>query len=554
MDRRMAASCSSSSSSSSRPTPSAPRDNFEAVLSDAKNLIKKGKDEKGRGDGRRHSRDFNNESTVRRPSRERELKKKVNFSKGDRILADKKSLTSKSGKQQVSAHGDNSQKCPSSRVSRETPGVERSSSLVIFDAVDPEWAAAMNKRYGLDGEESPFNVVDETEEETSPPRQPKRADETPPAEASRPRAPSPAPPPPGPPLPKLQSPVKPKSDPYECEDEDPATAALRREIRIRDEDLRGWIGANLNEPLFLSLLQDKMEKRKRMVDRLEELKKPPMTPESVSQKDEYVPCFEARRNASLEFDPMSSDRKRRGNDRSRTNKSTDNSFRSSHYPKKEEVASRGQRVLGRGKRELGGDGGADNGASGIDWKKLKLENEKKREVDRASQMNARNRLAALAGGYCDGRGEAVDSPPEPDEASTSSGFGGRSLNPERTYGREAREERFEETEIVVLDSDDDEDDDYPGESQRNLSSDDLLAAHGIRVVGQAQRKVQPFNQDSPETIVLSDEQEDEWEEMQKEEEQSENVEVEETKDGDENDPPATLSLDAPDIEGELNKS
>ena len=231
MDRRMAASCSSSSSSSSRPTPSAPRDNFEAVLSDAKNLIKKGKDEKGRGDGRRHSRDFNNESTVRRPSRERELKKKVNFSKGDRILADKKSLTSKSGKQQVSAHGDNSQKCPSSRVSRETPGVERSSSLVIFDAVDPEWAAVMNKRYGLDGEESPFNVVDETKEETSPPRQPKRADETPPAEASRPRAPSPAPPPPGPPLPKLQSPVKPKSDPYECEDEDPATAALRREIR-----------------------------------------------------------------------------------------------------------------------------------------------------------------------------------------------------------------------------------------------------------------------------------------------------------------------------------
>ena len=333
-------------------------------------------------------------------------------------------------------------------------------------------------------------------------------------------------------------------------------------IRIRDEDLRSWISANLNERLLFSLLQDKMEKRKKMVDRLEELKKSKshMTPE----KDEYMPRFEARRKASLEFGQMSSDSKRRGKDRSRLNKSADNSSRKSHNPNKEEVGSRGQMSLGRGKRTLDDDGGVDNRASGIDWKKLKLENEKKREVDRASQMEARNRLAALAGGYVTATGEAVDSPTVPNEASTSSGFGGRHLNPGTSSGipgkifpgRGNREERFEETEIVELDSDDD--DDYPGEAQRDMSSEDLLAVHGIRVVDQGQRKVQPFNQDSPETIVLSDEQEDEWEEMQKEDEQSENVEVDETKEGDEDDPGSLsqegLLLDAPDIEEELNNS
>ena len=518
MDRRMAAHCSSSSS---RPTPSASRDNNEALMSDANNLIKKGNDEKERvDDGRRRSRDRKDEN---RQSKEKELEKKVNLSQGDRIFPHKKSFTPKSGQ-------------PPEHVSREKPGAE-SSSRVTFHAIDPEWMATMNKRYGLEGEEAPFNVVEETKRETSPPRQPKRADETPP----------PTPPKPAPPLPKLQSAVKPHSDPYENEEEDPATAALRREIRTRDAELRAWIGENLNESLFLTLLQDKMEKRKKMVNRLEELKKSPMTP----QKEEYVPRFEARSNASLQFGPTSSDRKKRGNDRSRSNKSTDNSSRKSHNPNREEVGSRGQKCSGRGKRAVDVDGGGDTVGSGIDWKRLKLENEKKREVDRASQMDARNRLAALAGGYVTATGEAVDLPPEPNEASTSSGFGGRPLNPERSLsGRGSRRERFEETEIVELDSDDD--DDYAGEAQRNLSNEDLLA-HGIRVVEPGPRKVDPFNKDSPETIVLSDEQEDEWEEMRDEEENPENEDVDGTKDGDENDP-AILSLDAGSIEEELNNS
>ena len=217
MDRRMAAHYSSSStSSSSKPIPSASGDNFEALLSDANNLIKKGKGEKDRcEDGRRHSRDGNNESTARRQSREKEPKKKESLSPGD-----KRSSTMTAGKSFGSAHGDNSQKSVSSRIIRETSSVE-SSSRVTFHDIDPEWAAAMNARYGLDGEESPFNVVDEVKKETSPPRQPKRADETPP----------PTPPKPAPSLPKPQSAVKSHSDPYENEDEDPATAALRREIR-----------------------------------------------------------------------------------------------------------------------------------------------------------------------------------------------------------------------------------------------------------------------------------------------------------------------------------
>ena len=206
MDRRMAAHCSSSSSlSSSRLTPSASGDNYEALLSDANNSIKKGKHEKERGDdGRRRSRDGKNESTVRRQPKEKEFKSKDYLSHGD-----KKSLTSKSGIPPGRAHGDDSEKC----VGRETPSV-KSSSRVTTHIIDPEWAAAMNARYGLDGEESPFSVVDEAKKETSPPRQPKRADETPPP---TPLKPAPA--------------VKPLSDPYDNEDEDPATAALRREIR-----------------------------------------------------------------------------------------------------------------------------------------------------------------------------------------------------------------------------------------------------------------------------------------------------------------------------------
>ena len=293
-----------------------------------------------------------------------------------------------------------------------------------------------------------------------------------------------------------------------------------------------------------------MEKRKKMVDRLEERKKSPMAPE----KDEYMPRFDRRRKASLESGQISSDRKRVGKDRNRPKKSTENYQRKSYNPKKEEVGNSGQRSFGV-KRILDDDMSVDNNAGEIDWKKLKLENEKMREVDRASQMEARNRLAALAGGYVTATGEAVDSPPEPDEASTSSGFGGRPLNPERPSrtsgmkfsGRNAREE----TEIVELDSDDD-DGDFHGESQRNMSREDLLAVHGIRVVDDGQRKVQPLNLDSPETIVLSDEQEDEWEETQQEEKQSENVGILETKDEDGND--LNLSLSAPDIEEELNNS
>ena len=63
--------------------------------------------------------------------------------------------------------------------------------------------------------------VGEVEKETSPPRQPKRADETPPTTPQKPAQP----------LSKPPSIAKPHSDPYENEDEDPATAALRREIR-----------------------------------------------------------------------------------------------------------------------------------------------------------------------------------------------------------------------------------------------------------------------------------------------------------------------------------
>jgi len=531
MDRRMAAHCSTSSlSPSSRPTPSASGDNSKAMLDDA---TKMGKEEKERQhDGRRLSNEGKNESRVRRHSKQ-EPKMKDNMSPGK-----KKSPTSKSWKLPDCTPGDSTSNIADSCVSREQPSAV-SSSRHTFHGLDPEWAAKMNARYGLEGQESPFSVVGEVKKERSPPRQPKRADETPP----------PTPPKPAQPLSKPQWIAKPHSDPYENEDEDPATAALRREIRLRDEDLRTWIGANLNEPIFLSLLQDKMEKRKKMVDRLEELKKSP-------KKEEYTPRFEGRRKTSPKFGQISADSKRKGKIRSKPTRS-DSSFRQSHDPNQEEVGNRGQRC--QGKRTIEDDMGYDNHGSGIDWKKLKLENEKKREVDRASQMEARNRLAALAGGYVTATGEAVDSPLEPAEASTSSGFGGRPLNPE-TFSGNSRKISLgrgirEETEVVELDSDDDDDDcDYHGDAERNMSSADLYAVHGIRVVDSGQKRVHPFHQDSPETMVLSDEQEDEWEDQQNEQKQSDDVDLDEKKGDNSPATPTSLLLDAPDIEEELNTS
>lgn len=522
MDRRMAIAIRGSrnnevgpsSSSSFRSTRVASRHNSETFLINASHL--KNKDEKKR----RHPKDAKDERSVRRVSRERELKKK-DESQGDRILANECSSTSKSEKSFATTH-----------VADRGNHACQDAGNVTFDSVDPQWAAAMNERYGLEGQESPFTVVSvERKREQSPSRQPKRTDETPP-----------------PSLPKLPSTPKPTSDPYEIEDEDPATAALRKEIRVRDEELHCWISANLNEPLFLTLLQDKMDKRKKMVDRLEELKNPLVSECTSVQKDEYAPRFESRGNRNLEFGQSSGERRTRGNDRRRSNKSADNSSRKSN-PNKEEVGGRCRRDRGREKRSIDRDGdvGVETNTSEIDWKKLKLENEEKRKVDYASQMDARNRLTALAGGYVTATGEAVDSPLEP-EPSTSSGFGGRPLNHERSW-----EDRFQEAEIVELDSDDEKG--CSGKRLGNLSSEDLLAVHGIRVVeqGEGQRQKKKVDPLIIETIVLSDEAEDEWEEKPKESEQAKNVEVEETEHGEEDDP-ATLSLDAPDIEEELNNS
>ena len=213
MDRRMAAHCSTSSlSPSSRPTPSASGDNSKAMLDDA---TKMGKEEKERQhDGRRLSNEGKNESRVRRHSKQ-EPKMKDNMSPGK-----KKSPTSKSWKLPDCTPGDSTSNIANSCASREQPSAV-SSSRHTFHGLDPEWAAKMNARYGLEGQESPFSVVGEVKKERSPPRQPKRADETPP----------PTPPKPAQPLSKPQSIAKPHSDPYENEDEDPATAALRREIR-----------------------------------------------------------------------------------------------------------------------------------------------------------------------------------------------------------------------------------------------------------------------------------------------------------------------------------
>jgi hypothetical protein len=345
------------------------------------------------------------------------------------------------------------------------------------------------------------------------------------------------------------------------EEEDPAHAALRRDVEERDRALTVWIKDVVNEPNFLEHLQVKMDKRRKMLGRLTELKaddekrkKSPKQDRSESDREtprtkrleDPLRCVRRRRRSTLSPELGAREDRRRskekkdveagkarprggGNDDKPTNENPN--MVELGEPKKVNPST-SRLMIGERKKRTHDDSAVDKQKfmaaidwkrlkeenDIIDWKKLKVQNEQKKSADDASQADTRNRLIALAGGN-------AESP----VAGPSSG---------------RRVDRVGEVEEIVLLSDDDDE-----EEEAISDANTFLARHGIRMGRIRDRKAV---RNVPEEIVLSDEQEND-EEKEERDEEVECLENDNNKKGGNDHDTAeeedfVLSLDAPDIE------